>query len=84
MVKRCASCGWEIKSEEMCALGDMNSIYCVDCTHDDGSLRSFGEVLVIIADDMVRSQGIDQTEANKMAKETMLRQPAWQDMKNSG
>ena len=79
MVKRCASCGWEMIEPAMHALGDVNSVYCVDCTREDGSLRTFDEVLDIIADDMVRSQGIDRAEAEKMAKEVMHRQPAWKN-----
>jgi len=84
MGRFCESCGWEMKEPAMHALGDVNSVYCVDCTHADGSLRSFAEVQKIIADDMVRSQGIDQTEAEKMARELMLRQPAWQDTTGRG
>ena len=84
MGKHCESCGWEMKEPAMHALGDVNSVYCVECTHADGSLRTFSEVQKIIADDMVRSQGIDRGEAEKMASELMLRLPAWQGMHDRG
>ena len=84
MVKRCESCGWEMKEPANFALGDVNSVYCIECTHADGSLKSFDDVLDLIASDMVRSQGIDRSEAETMARELMLRQPAWEDYEDQG
>ncbi|MFH1071571.1 MAG: zinc ribbon domain-containing protein, partial [Candidatus Glassbacteria bacterium] len=74
---KCASCGWELTRPEQFALGDVNSLYCVECTNSDGSLKTFQEVHELITADMVRSQRIDRTEAGKMAEELMLRLPAW-------
>ena len=77
MATNCASCGWEMTRPEQFSMGNLNSIYCIECTNADGSLKTLDQVREIIAVDMVRSQRIDRGEAEKMAEELMLRLPAW-------
>ena len=73
----CASCGMEFTKPEEHALGDINNMYCAVCANTDGSLKSYEEVLAIIADEFVHSQGIDRNAAEEMAREVMAKLPAW-------
>ena len=73
----CASCGMEFTKPEDHALGDLNHEYCFVCANKDGSLKSYEEVLVIIAEEFVHSQGIEMKAAEEMARELMAKLPAW-------
>ncbi|HUU26523.1 MAG TPA: zinc ribbon domain-containing protein [archaeon] len=73
----CSSCGMKFRKPENHALRDVYHEYCHGCTNPDGSLKSYAEVLALIADDLSHSQGIDRNAAKEMAGEIMAKLPAW-------
>jgi len=76
-IKSCKSCGLDFLNPEDHALGDVHNEYCTYCTNPDGSLKSYEEVLALIAEEFVESQGIDKEAAKEMAREVMAKLPAW-------
>ena len=73
----CSSCGMQFTRPEDHALNDVYNEYCKDCTNPDGSLKSYKEILVLMTESFERSQGIDRTAAEEMARQIMDKLPAW-------
>ncbi len=73
----CCACGMDFLKPSDHAFGDINNPYCNECVHADGSPKCYEEVHLLIADDLVKSQGIDRVAADQMAREIMARLPAW-------
>lgn len=73
----CTSCGMPFERAEDHALGDENIPYCKYCTREDGTLKSYEEVLEGMSNYLVHSQGIDKTKASLMAKQILAKLPAW-------
>jgi uncharacterized glyoxalase superfamily protein PhnB len=76
-VKSCLSCGMPMtRPEDFCGR-NAESIYCVYCSHPDGSLKTYKEVLEGMINFMITSQKMDRETAEVAAKEHMSKMPAW-------
>jgi hypothetical protein len=73
----CQSCGMPMFNSEQCGGGDEEKKYCVHCCHQDGSLKSYGEVLGGMVGVMMSNRGLDKPAAEKAAREYMATMPAW-------
>ena len=77
--KNCMSCGMIMTKPEDFGGGNMANIYCVHCSKPNGSLKSYEEVFEGMVNFMVTSQRMDKKTAESVAKEHMLKMPAWGD-----
>lgn len=76
--KACGSCGMPLLNKEDFGGADMINDYCVHCTDGDGKLTAtFEGIVSYYADEFQKEQGLDKTEARKMAAETVSKLPAW-------
>ena len=57
--------------------GNPANLYCVHCSHPDGSLKSRDEVFEGMVNFMMMSQNMDRQTAEKAATEHMAKMPAW-------
>ena len=76
----CNSCGMPFAKSEDHALGNPQNEYCVYCTREDGTLKSYEEIWQGMTDYLVRSQGIETKAAQLIAKETLQNLPAWKQV----
>ncbi len=77
----CTSCGMPFHQASDHALGDERISYCTHCTKEDGSLKSYDEVLEATKGYFIHSQGLDSEAARKMADTLLKKQPAWLNKK---
>lgn len=77
--KRCIACGMPMNKPEDFATGDMTRDYCLHCAREDGTMRSYDEVLQGMTWFMTKSQGIDEAAAREAAAGMMAQLPAWKD-----
>lgn len=73
----CTSCGMPFKSSADHALANEEIPYCSHCTREDGTLKSYEDVLEGTTDYFIRSQGLDPKAATRMAETLLKKQPAW-------
>lgn len=73
----CTSCGMPFHSPSDHALGDESNSFCTHCTREDGSLKTYHEVLEATKGYYIHSQGLDPQAAHKMADNLLKKQPAW-------
>ncbi|QLH34775.1 MAG: AraC family transcriptional regulator [Parachlamydiaceae bacterium] len=73
----CGSCGMPLLKSEDYAKGDLNSEVCRYCVDQDGSMKSYEEILQGTAAHFMKTQGITKTAANVMAKQLMETLPYW-------
>ncbi len=73
--KLCISCGMILGSKEK----DINTGYCKYCGRDDGSLRSFDEVLEIMTEFLQKTQILNPEAAHQAAFTIIAKNPAWKD-----
>lgn len=73
----CNSCGMPFAKAEDHALGNPKNEYCIYCTREDGTLKSYEEILTGMAEFLVSSQAIDKSASLKIAEETLKSLPAW-------
>jgi uncharacterized glyoxalase superfamily protein PhnB len=73
----CQSCGMPMASPEDFGGGNPENKYCVHCTHPDGSLKSYDEVLDGMTNFMMEFQKMDRATAQGAARDYMSRMPAW-------
>jgi hypothetical protein len=59
------------------ALGNPQNEYCAYCTHPDGTLKSYDEILLGTTEFLIQSQGVDKNVAEAIARETLQNLPAW-------
>ena len=79
--KFCQSCGMPMRNQEDFGGGQLDNTYCVHCTDAEGNLKPYEVVLQNMKNFAVRSMGVSEGEALKMAQEGMAKQPAWQNIK---
>lgn len=79
--KSCASCGMPLEQKEHCYNGDLNSDYCAYCVDKAGKLLPFEDVLKGTASYFKESQGVTEENSIKMARELLIKQPAWAKLK---
>ena len=75
--KSCISCAMPIRVASESASGDANQPYCNHCSNEDGSMKSYEDVLNGMTQFIVRSQGLDGKVARDMARQMMSKLPAW-------
>ena len=75
--KICQSCGMPMRSTEEFGGQDSNNNYCCYCTNEAGKLKSYAEVKQGFTQFIVKTQGVDISEAEKMAQAAMEKMPAW-------
>jgi len=75
----CGSCGMPLDRPDDHACGDVRIPFCRYCTDAAGELRPYDEILRMNADHFVRSQGVHETAAQRMAAELLAGMPAWRD-----
>lgn len=73
----CNSCGMPFEKPEDHAFHDVDSLYCAYCVREDGSLKSYTEILQGMTEFFVNSQGINQMAAKMMAEEILKKLPKW-------
>lgn len=73
----CTSCGMPFKKGSDHALNDESIPYCTQCTKEDGTLKSYREVLEGTKAYFIHSQGLDPQAAHKMAETLLKKQPVW-------
>jgi len=78
--KFCQSCGMPMRNQEDFGGGQLGNAYCVHCADAKGNLKPYDVVLENMKNFAVRSMGVSETEALKMAQEGMAKQPAWQNI----
>jgi hypothetical protein len=67
-----------MRNQEDFGGGQPDNVYCVHCTDIEGKLKPYEVVLGNMKNFAVRSMGVSEAEALKMAQEGMAKQPAWQ------
>jgi uncharacterized glyoxalase superfamily protein PhnB len=75
--KVCLSCGMPMTKPEEFGGGNEENIYCVHCTHADGTLKSQDAVFEGMVNFMMRTQNLDKVQAEIAAKKHMAKMPAW-------
>ena len=78
--KFCQSCGMPMRNQQDFGGGKLDSDYCVHCTDAEGKLKPYEVVLENMKNFALRSMGVSEAEALKMAEEGMAKQPAWQNL----
>lgn len=73
----CTSCGMPFQQPSDHALADASNPFCTHCARDDGSLKSYEEVLEGTKGYFMHSQGLDPQAAKRMAETLLKKQPAW-------
>ncbi len=81
MVKMCIACGMPMDKSEDFPEGDESKDYCVHCAREDGTMKSYDEVLNGMTQFIVQSQGLDREVANTMAVKMMAKLPTWKEEK---
>ena len=78
-MKNCIACGMPMKKESDFAMGDTNKDYCVYCANSDGTMQSFEEKKQSLINFTIKTQGLDQSVAEKAAENMMRQLPAWKE-----
>lgn len=74
----CISCGMPLRGPEDFWKGDNSKEYCVHCTREDGSMRSYDEALIGMGAFLQKTQGMAPEQAKLAAREHLAKMPAWQ------
>jgi hypothetical protein len=76
-MKTSISCGMPLRGAADHAREDIKLDYCKHCADAEGRLKSYGDVLHGMTQFLCRTQGIEETAAAGIARETMSRMAAW-------
>ncbi len=76
-MKVCIACGMPMEDISDFAANDPNKDYCVHCARPNGEMQSFEEKKMNLTKFIVRTQGFDESAAEKMAESMMGKLPAW-------
>jgi hypothetical protein len=68
-----------MKKESDFAMGDTSKDYCVYCANSDGSMQSFEEKKQSMINFTIKTQGLDQSVAEKAVENMMRQLPAWKE-----
>lgn len=77
-MKTCIACGMPMKEVAEFAMGDPNKDYCVHCARPDGTMQTFEEKKTGLKNFIMKTQGFEETAAEKTAENMMRKLPAWQ------
>lgn len=78
-MKVCISCGMPMTKKSDYPLEDESKDYCIYCARQDGTLQSYEERLKGTTEFLIRTQGMDENAAHKLAIRTMKKMPAWEN-----
>ena len=81
--KICESCGMPMKNMEDFGGGDPQNKYCRFCTDEKGNLKSYQEKVIDFKNLLMKTQDLSESQAVKMAKESLKQFPAWKNIKES-
>lgn len=76
-MKMCIACGMPMNSRDDFAMGDESKDYCKYCAKADGTMESYDEKLKSMTAFIIKTQGIDESAAESVAKGMMAKLPAW-------
>lgn len=76
---KCVSCGMPLRTAEDHAMGDPSRDYCGHCARPDGSMKGYDEARASMTQFLRRTQGLDETVADQMARQMMEGLPAWRN-----
>lgn len=84
----CKSCGMPMVTPRDFGGEDENNDWCKYCCNKDGSHKSYKEILENMTNFMLSEEGEQMSEikfnskeeANKAAKEYLIKMPAWKDI----
>ncbi|URZ04419.1 zinc ribbon domain-containing protein [Clostridium felsineum] len=79
-MKRCIACGMPMSKKEDFAERDEKKDYCKYCAREDGTMQSYDEKLKSMTEFIVKTQGFDIKAAENIAKDTMSKLPAWNNI----
>lgn len=71
------SCGMPMAKPEDFGGGSADNLFCAHCTTQDGSLKSYDEVIESMIGFMMVTQKMDLSTAKGAAREHISRMPAW-------
>ncbi|NLM49974.1 MAG: AraC family transcriptional regulator [Clostridiaceae bacterium] len=77
-MKTCIACGMPMRDISDFAGGDTTKDYCVHCDRPDGQMQTFEEKKESLKNFIVKTQGLDETAALKVAENMMRKLPAWE------
>ncbi len=80
-MKNCISCGMPMTDPKDFPQEDQSKEYCVYCARPDGSMQSFEEKLDGTTEFIIRTQGFDPKVARQSARDMLIKQPAWKEMR---
>lgn len=75
----CISCGMLLHASEDYPSGDTTKHFCKYCAHEDGTMRSFDEVLKIVTTFLEKTQILSPEAAHEAAFAVLSKNPAWKD-----
>ncbi len=75
----CISCGMPLRGTEDFWKGDTSKDYCVHCSREGGSMRSYEEALIGMSAFFQKTQGMAPQQAELAARDCMAKMPAWQN-----
>lgn len=78
-VKNCESCGMPMINPEDFGGSDVSNRYCRHCTNEKGELKSYDEIFDGLVNFIIKTQGMDRTQAELAAKEGLAKMPAWKN-----
>lgn len=78
--KNCESCGMPMSKPEDFGGQNPNNKYCRYCTDEKGILKPFDEKLNDFAEFIMKSNDFGKEQALKIAKENLLKMPAWKHL----
>ena len=78
--KICESCGMPMKKAEDFGGQNIGNKYCRYCTDNEGNLKPFEEKLNDFKEFIMKTNDFGEEQAFKIAKENLLKMPAWQHL----
>lgn len=73
----CIACGMPLRSPEDFWRGDTSKEYCLHCSREDGSMRSYEEAVVGMGFFLQKTQGMAPEQASLAAREWLAKMPAF-------
>lgn len=79
--RKCESCGMPMEKAEDFGGGKAGNPCCRYCCRDDGTLKSYEEVLAGFTRFIMSSRNMAESEAGAAAREALSEMPAWRARK---
>ncbi len=78
--KICESCGMSMKGIENFGGANPNNKYCKYCTDNQGNLKSYNEKIADFKNLLIKTNDLEDKQAEKMAKQKLKQFPAWKNI----